>query len=160
MEKLECRGKTWLFQHAPGTPDRTSPLPSPAPSQPTDHSLIHKPLAQFVLLLSRLVQRLQAAIGTAPHLLASEAGLIWDGGRHGASQRAGPEGWSDRWREGPPKAAEGHMAGRSTGLPYIALPESMLLPPCHVQTPCLRLRIAHEKNHSDDRGLCIRATLR
>lgn len=58
VEKLECHGKAWLLQYALGTPDRTSPLPSPAPSQPTDRSLIHKPLAQFVLLLSHLVQRI------------------------------------------------------------------------------------------------------
>ena len=40
-------------------------------------------------------------------------------------------------------------------------PESMLSAPCHVQTPCLGYQIAlgpipHEKNHSDDGGLCIR----
>lgn len=54
VEKLECRGKTWLSQHALGTPDRTSPLPSLAPTEPTGH----KALAQFVLLPSRLMQRL------------------------------------------------------------------------------------------------------
>lgn len=58
VEKLECRGKAWLFQHALGTPDRTSPPPSPAPSQPTNHLPIHEPLSQFALVPSRFVQRL------------------------------------------------------------------------------------------------------
>lgn len=46
VEKLECC-KTWLSQHVLSTPDRTSPLPSLAPPEPTSH----KPLAQSVLLL-------------------------------------------------------------------------------------------------------------
>lgn len=54
VEKLECRGKTWLSQHALGTSGRTSLSPSLAPTEPTGH----KPLAQFVLLPSHLMQRL------------------------------------------------------------------------------------------------------
>lgn len=51
VEKLECCGKTWLSQHALGTPDCTSPSPGLAPTEPTGH----KPPAQSVLLpLQRL----------------------------------------------------------------------------------------------------------
>lgn len=92
VEKLECCGETWLSQHALGTPDRTSPSPSPAPTEPTSH----KPLAQSVSLPSRLVQRLQVAADTPWHLPASG----WVLGREAQGALEDRTRGMRRWMEG------------------------------------------------------------